>query len=272
MFAFAWPRLAPAGPGFCTSISRSDLQWSLLNGTAPCPAEHCVKLAIGPAIENGFYYDVDLGEGRGISSEDFPEIEKKMPAPAKNKSRYERKEVSKTDAIASFQEKQDPYKLELLEGLEDGRITFYPRGGFTDLCRGPHIPDTRHHQGGQAHARGRRVLARRRRPPAADAGVRHHLPQSQGPHRVPRAPGRSQAPRPPQAGQGAEVFAFSKKAGAGLPPWLPKGTALRERLEQFLRHFGQVLDGRDAVEVRSRCGRGYLRPAASMAAESMAEA
>src|SRR6478672_11195055 len=101
-----------------------------------------VKLAIGPAIENGFYYDVDLGEGRSISSEDFPEIEKKMLELAKNKSQYIRKEVSKADAIAYFTEKQDPYKLELLENLEDGNITFYTQGNFTDLCRGPHIPDT----------------------------------------------------------------------------------------------------------------------------------
>jgi threonyl-tRNA synthetase len=101
-----------------------------------------VKLAIGPAIENGFYYDVDLGEGRSISSEDFPEIERKMLELAKHKSRYIRQEISKADAIAYFTEKQDPYKLELLENLEDGHITFYTQGGFTDLCRGPHIPDT----------------------------------------------------------------------------------------------------------------------------------
>jgi threonyl-tRNA synthetase len=86
-----------------------------------------VKLAIGPAVENGFYYDVDLGEGRSISSEDFPEIEKKMLELAKAKSRFVRQEISKADAIAYFQEKQDPYKLELLENLEDGQIPFTPK-------------------------------------------------------------------------------------------------------------------------------------------------
>ena len=101
-----------------------------------------VKLAIGPAIENGFYYDVDLGEGRTISSDDFPAIEKKMLELAKNKSKFERREVPKAEAVAYFTDKQDPYKLELLENLEDGNITFYTQGGFTDLCRGPHIPDT----------------------------------------------------------------------------------------------------------------------------------
>ena len=100
-----------------------------------------VKFGIGPPIENGFYYDVDLGE-RTISSDDFKKIEDKMLELARKKSEFVRKEVSKSQAIAYFKEKGDEYKLELLEGLNDGEITFYTQGNFTDLCRGPHIPDT----------------------------------------------------------------------------------------------------------------------------------
>ncbi|GAA4024495.1 threonine--tRNA ligase [Hymenobacter glaciei] len=194
-----------------------------------------VKLAIGPAIENGFYYDVDLGEGRSISSEDFPEIEKKMLELAKNKSRYERKEVSKADAIAYFTDKQDPYKLELLENLEDGSITFYTQGGFTDLCRGPHIPDTGTIKAaklmnvGGVFWRGdanRQQLTRVYGitfPKAKD--LTEYL------ERLEEAKRRDHR----KLGKELKLFAFSEKVGAGLPLWLPKGTALRERLEQFLR-------------------------------------
>ncbi len=194
-----------------------------------------VKLAIGPAIENGFYYDVDLGEGRSISSEDFPEIEKKMLELAKTKSRYERKEVSKADAIAYFTAKQDPYKLELLENLEDGSITFYTQGNFTDLCRGPHIPDTGTIKAaklmnvGGVFWRGdanRQQLTRVYGitfPKAKD--LTEYL------ERLEEAKRRDHR----KLGKELKLFAFSEKVGAGLPLWLPKGTALRERLEQFLR-------------------------------------
>ena len=194
-----------------------------------------VKLAIGPAIENGFYYDVDLGEGRSISSEDFPEIEKKMLELAKHKSRYERKEVSKADAIAYFTEKQDPYKLELIDGLEDGQITFYTQGGFTDLCRGPHIPDTSTIKAAKlmnvagAYWRGDEKNKQLTRlygitfPKAKD--LTEYL------ERLEEAKRRDHR----KLGKELKLFAFSEKVGAGLPLWLPKGTALRERLEQFLR-------------------------------------
>ena len=194
-----------------------------------------VKLAIGPAIENGFYYDVDLGEGRSISSEDFPEIEKKMLELAKLKSRYERKDVSKADAIAYFTDKQDPYKLELLENLEDGNITFYTQGGFTDLCRGPHIPDTGTIKAAKlmnvagAYWRGEEKNKQLTRlygitfPKAKD--LTEYL------ERLEEAKRRDHR----KLGKELKLFAFSEKVGAGLPLWLPKGTALRERLEQFLR-------------------------------------
>ena len=99
------------------------------------------KFGIGPAIENGFYYDIDLGD-QEFGSDDFKAIEDKMVELARQKSAYSRKSVAKSDAIAYFTDKQDEYKLELLEGLEDGKITFYTQGNFTDLCRGPHIPST----------------------------------------------------------------------------------------------------------------------------------
>jgi threonyl-tRNA synthetase len=100
-----------------------------------------VKLAIGPPIENGFYYDVDFGDIE-FSQSDFDKIEKKMLELARTKSEFVRKSVSKAEAIAYFESKGDPYKLELIEGLQDGDITFYTQGNFTDLCRGPHIPNT----------------------------------------------------------------------------------------------------------------------------------
>ena len=205
-----------------------------------------VKLAIGPAVENGFYYDVALGEGRSISSEDFPEIEKKMLELAKNKSRYERKEVSKADAIAYFTDKQDPYKLELLENLEDGNITFYTQGGFTDLCRGPHIPDTGTIKAAKlmnvagAYWRGDEKNKQLTRlygvtfPKAKD--LAEHL------ERLEEAKRRDHR----KLGKELKLFAFSEKVGAGLPLWLPKGTALRERLEQFLRR-AQVKAGYSPV-------------------------
>jgi len=100
-----------------------------------------IKLGIGPAIERGFYYDVDAGDYT-FTPADLPKIEAKMKELAKTKSTYERKDISKADAIKYFTEKGDEYKLELIDGLEDGSITFYTQGNFTDLCRGPHIPHT----------------------------------------------------------------------------------------------------------------------------------
>ena len=102
-----------------------------------------IKLAIGPPIENGFYYDIDFGE-QHFSSDHFPKVENKMKELVRQKNTFERITISKKEAFSYFQEKEDEYKLELLEGLEDGEITFYKQGEFTDLCRGPHIPHTGH--------------------------------------------------------------------------------------------------------------------------------
>ncbi|TYZ06366.1 threonine--tRNA ligase [Hymenobacter lutimineralis] len=194
-----------------------------------------VKLGIGPSIENGFYYDIDLGEGRTISSENFPEIEKKILELAKKKSPYERREVSKADAIAHFTEKADPYKLDLLERLEDGSITFYTQGDFTDLCRGPHIPDTSpikavkllnvagaYWRGDEKNKQLTRIYGITF--PKAKELTEYLEKLEEAKRRDHR-----------KLGKELELFAFSEKVGAGLPLWLPKGTALRERLEQFLR-------------------------------------
>ncbi|PJJ60356.1 threonine--tRNA ligase [Hymenobacter chitinivorans] len=194
-----------------------------------------VKLGIGPSIENGFYYDIDLGEGRTISTDNFPEIEKKMLELAKNKSRYERREVSKADAIAYFTEKADPYKLDLLERLDDGSITFYQQGDFTDLCRGPHIPDTSpikavkllnvagaYWRGDEKNKQLTRIYGITF--PKAKELTEYLEKLEEAKRRDHR-----------KLGKELELFAFSEKVGAGLPLWLPKGTALRERLEQFMR-------------------------------------
>ncbi|RTQ46076.1 threonine--tRNA ligase [Hymenobacter gummosus] len=205
-----------------------------------------IKFGIGPPIENGFYYDVDLGEGRSIGPDDFAKIEQKMLELAKNKSRYERREVSKADAIAYFTEKGDPYKLDLLEGLEDGSITFYEQGNFTDLCRGPHIPDTSAIKAAKllnvagAYWRGNEKNKQLTRIYAItfpkDKELKEYL------HKLEEARKRDHR----KLGKELELFAFSERVGAGLPLWLPKGTALRERLEQFMRR-AQVKAGYQPV-------------------------
>ena len=194
-----------------------------------------VKLAIGPPIENGFYYDVDLGEGRTISSDDFPAIEKKMLELAKHKSRFERRAVPKAEAVAYFTEKQDPYKLELLENLADGSITFYTQGNFTDLCRGPHLPDTGPIKAVKimsvagAYWRGDEKNKQLTRLYGITFPKQKDLTEYL--EKLEEAKRRDHR----KLGKELELFAFSERVGAGLPLWLPKGTALRENLEQFLR-------------------------------------
>ncbi|SDX54810.1 threonine--tRNA ligase [Hymenobacter psychrophilus] len=194
-----------------------------------------VKLGIGPAIENGFYYDIDLGEGRTISSEDFPEIEKKMLELARQKSKFERRAVSKADAVAYFTEKADPYKLDLLERLEDGSITFYQQGNFVDLCRGPHLPDTANIKAVKllnvagAYWRGDEKNKQLTRIYGITFPKAKELTEYL--EKLEEAKRRDHR----KLGKELELFAFSDKVGAGLPLWLPKGTMLREKLEQFLR-------------------------------------
>ena len=193
-----------------------------------------VKLGIGPAIDNGFYYDVDTGD-RVISTNDLAKIEKKMIELAREKNDYERQEISKADAIAHYQEKGDEYKLELLEDLEDGNITFYTQGGFTDLCRGPHIPNTGAIKAiklmnvAGAYWRGDETRQQMTRiygisfPKAKE--LKEYL------ELLEEAKKRDHR----KLGSELELFMFSDRVGSGLPIWLPKGNALRERLMNFLR-------------------------------------
>lgn len=192
------------------------------------------KFAIGPPIERGFYYDIDLGEDK-ITDADLEKIEKKMKELAGKKERFARKEVSKADAIRYFQEKADPYKLELIDGLEDGHITFYTQGGFTDLCRGPHIPNTGFIKAikltniAGAYWRGdekNKMLTR-------IYGVTFPSNKELEEYNTMMEEARKRDHR--KLGKELELFAFSEKVGAGLPLWLPKGAMLRERLQQFLQ-------------------------------------
>lgn len=203
------------------------------------------KFGIGPSIETGFYYDVDFGE-RHFSSDDFKKIEDKMLELAKTKSEYIRKEVSKSEAIAYFKEKGDEYKLDLLEGLNDGEITFYSQGNFTDLCRGPHIPNTGFIKAVKlmsvagAYWRGDEKNKQLTRLYAVTYPKQSELTDYL--QLLEEAKKRDHR----KLGKELELFAFSEKVGMGLPLWLPKGAALRERLTQFLQK-AQIKAGYEPV-------------------------
>lgn len=193
------------------------------------------KFGIGPPIEHGFYYDIDTGD-KVLSSNDLLEIEKKMLELAKINSKYIRREVSKKDAIAYFTTKADQYKLELLEGLEDGTISFYTQGNFTDLCRGPHIPNTglikaikltsiagAYWRGDESKPQMTRIY-----------GISFPKQKELDEYLLMLEEAKKRDHR--KLGQELELFMFSERVGAGLPIWLPKGTALRQRLEDFLKN------------------------------------
>lgn len=193
-----------------------------------------IKFGIGPPVENGFYYDVDPGD-TAISSEDFKKIEEKMLELARQANPFVRKEVSKSDAIDYFTVKGDQYKLDLLKDLQDGTITFYSQGGFTDLCRGPHIPDTGHIKAVKlmsvagAYWRGDEKSKQLTRIYAITFPKQKELTEyltlleeaKKRDHR--------------KLGKELELFTFSERVGMGLPLWLPKGAQLRDRLESFLK-------------------------------------
>jgi len=193
-----------------------------------------IKLAIGPPVTNGFYYDIDFME-YSITEKDLEKVESKMKELAKAKNQFIRKEISKAEAIAYFEEKQDPYKLELLSELEDGTITFYTQGNFTDLCRGPHIPDTgfikavkltsiagSYWRGDEKNKQLTRIYGITF---PKNSELTEYL------EKVEEAKRRDHR----KLGKELELFTFSQKVGQGLPLWLPKGAALRERLENFLK-------------------------------------
>ncbi len=207
-----------------------------------------VRLGIGPAIETGFYYDVDLSETEHpvLSSDDFPAIETKMTELARADSRFERSEVSKADAVAHFESKGDPYKLELIEGLEDGEITFYQQGDFVDLCRGPHIASTKPIKAVKvmslagAYWRGDESRPQLTRIYGVSFPKASMLTEYL--ERLELAKQRDHR----KLGKELELFMFSDKVGPGLPIWLPKGARLRETLVDFLKEE-QVQRGYDPV-------------------------
>ena len=193
-----------------------------------------VKFGIGPHIENGFYYDIDFMD-YSISSDDFPKIEAKMQELASQKIKFVRREVSKAEALDYFTKKGDEYKLELINDLEDGTISFYESGPFTDLCRGPHLYDTASVKAikllktAGAYWRGDEKRKQLTRIYAITFPKKKELDEylvlleeaAKRDHR--------------KLGREMELFTFSPLVGQGLPLWLPKGAALRDRLEQFLR-------------------------------------
>jgi threonyl-tRNA synthetase len=192
------------------------------------------KFGIGPAIDNGFYYDVDTGDVT-LTPADLPKIEKKMIELAREKNTFERKAVSKADAIKYFTEKDDEYKLELIDGLEDGQITFYTQGNFTDLCRGPHIPHTGTIKAAKltslagAYWRGDETNKQLTRIYGITFPKQKELTEYLA--LVEEAKKRDHR----KLGNEMELFMFSEKVGSGLPIWLPKGTQIRERLQNYLR-------------------------------------
>jgi len=204
-----------------------------------------IKLAIGPPIENGFYYDIDFGE-HSFSSDHFPKVESKMTELARQKNSFERIEIPKAEAVSYFRKKEDEYKLELLEGLEDGKITFYKQGEFTDLCRGPHIPHTgfikafkllntagAYWRGDEKNKQLTRIY-----------GISFPKNKELTAYLEMLEEAKKRDHR--KLGKEMELFTFSQKVGQGLPLWLPKGAALRERLENFLKK-AQVIAGYEPV-------------------------
>ncbi len=193
-----------------------------------------VKFGIGPAIEKGFYYDVDTGDTE-LSSKDFPKIEQKMLELARQKNEFVRTEVSKADAIKYFTEKDDQYKLELINELEDGTITFYQQGNFIDLCKGPHIPNTGKVKAIKLMKMGGVYWRSKEDNPSMTRiyGVTFPKAKELKEYLFMLEEAKKRDHR--KIGKEMELFTFSEKVGAGLPLWLPKGTALRARLAEFLQ-------------------------------------
>ncbi len=192
------------------------------------------KFGIGPAIDNGFYYDVDTGD-RSLTPADLPAIEQKMLELARQKSTYQRRDVPKAEAVQYFKDKNDEYKTELLEGLEDGKITFYQQGNFVDLCKGPHLISTEPIKAVKllnlagAYWRGdekRKQLTR-------IYGITFQKQKELEEYLTLLEEAKKRDHR--KLGAELELFMFSEKVGSGLPLWLPKGTAVRQRLEDFLK-------------------------------------
>ncbi|MEM0993535.1 MAG: threonine--tRNA ligase, partial [Bacteroidota bacterium] len=194
-----------------------------------------VKFGIGPALESGFYYDVDLGEGKTLSTNDLPKIEAKMLELARTKSEYVRKEVPKAAAITYFEEKGDQYKLELLKDLKDGEITFYTQGGFTDLCRGPHIPNTGMIKAVKLTNVAGAYWKGKEGNPMMTRIYGITFPKQKELKEYLKMMEEAKKRDHRKLGAELDLFMFSNRVGSGLPIWLPKGNAVRERLMNFLR-------------------------------------
>lgn len=193
-----------------------------------------IKFGIGPAIDNGFYYDIDFG-GTTISEDDLKKVEDKMIELAREKQHFVRRDVSKKEAMDTFSKKGEQYKCELISDLQDGSITFYTNGSFTDLCKGPHLRDTSMIKAVKltsiagAYWRGdekKKMLTR-------IYGITFPQKKLLDEYLILMEEAKKRDHR--KIGKELELFAFSSKVGAGLPLWLPKGAALRDRLEQFLK-------------------------------------
>ena len=193
-----------------------------------------IKFWVGPPVENGFYYDVDLG-GKQISSDDFKKIEDKMIELARKNNVYIRKEVPKQEAIAYFTEKNDEYKLDLLQNLEDGNITFYTQGNFTDLCRGPHIPHTgyikavklmnlagAYWKGDEKNKQLTRIY-----------GITFPKQKELEEYLAMLEEAKKRDHR--KLGKELDIFMFDDEVGPGLPLWLPNGGVLIEQLENLAK-------------------------------------
>jgi len=204
------------------------------------------KFGIGPAIDQGFYYDIDLPDDRILTDADLPAIEKKMKELASQKEIYSRREVSKNEALDYFGKKGDEYKLELIEDLEDGTISFYSQGNFTDLCRGPHLPDTSKIKAikllSLAGAYWRGDIKRKQLTRVYGITFPKQNLLEEYLDLLEKAKERDHR----KVGKELELFTFSQKVGMGLPLWLPRGAILREKLENFLKRV-QVQHGYQPV-------------------------
>ncbi|MCE5205337.1 MAG: threonine--tRNA ligase [Porphyromonadaceae bacterium] len=201
-----------------------------------------IKFGIGPAIENGFYYDVDPGEGVTIKDNDFPVIEKKMMELVAAHEEIQRKSISKSDALGMFGARNELYKVELINDLEDGAITTYTQGGFTDLCRGPHLPNTSYIKAVKVlSSAGAYWRGDEKRPQLTRLyGITFPKKKMLDEYLAMLEEAKKRDHR--KIGKELQLFHFSQTVGAGLPLWLPKGTQLRLRLEDFLKKIQREFD------------------------------
>jgi threonyl-tRNA synthetase len=201
-----------------------------------------IKFGIGPAIENGFYYDVDPGEGVTIREADFPAIEKKMLELIAAKEDIKRQNITKQEAIEMFSNRDEHYKVELINELEEGTITTYTQGGFTDLCRGPHLPNTSYIKSVKVlSAAGAYWRGDEKRPQLTRLyGITFPKKTMLDDYLAMIEEAKKRDHR--KIGKELQLFHFSQTVGAGLPLWLPKGTQLRSKLEEFLKKIQLEFD------------------------------